>query len=1557
MAYVVSLGVQTVPVPDLSGPAADVEQTLADAGLVPGAVSEQYSDSVPAGDVLGQDPAADTEVELGSAVAYVVSLGVQTVPVPDLSGPAADVEQTLADAGLVPGAVSEQYSDSVPAGDVLGQDPAADTEVELGSAVAYVVSLGVQTVPVPDLSGPAADVEQTLADAGLVPGAVSEQYSDSVPAGDVLGQDPAADTEVELGSAVAYVVSLGVQTVPVPDLSGPAADVEQTLADAGLVPGAVSEQYSDSVPAGDVLGQDPAADTEVELGSAVAYVVSLGVQTVPVPDLSGPAADVEQTLADAGLVPGAVSEQYSDSVPAGDVLGQDPAADTEVELGSAVAYVVSLGVEQVEVPVVRELSEADATAAIEAAGLEVGEVERRTNATIPEGAAVRTDPEAGSEVDAGSSVLLVVSRGPKQVAVPDITGLTATEAVNELEGAELTAGSASQAFSDTVAAGAVIRSDPAAGVTVDVGTTVDYVVSLGVEQVEVPDLSGPAADAEQKLGDVGLVVGDVTQDFSDEIVSGEVISQQPTAGTLVDIGAAVAYVVSSGVTPDVEVPEVRDLPESDAISTIEAAGLQVAEIVEQSREDVPAGNAIKTDPSAGSSLPMESSVRLFVSTGSSTRTVPDVKDQPAAEAQAALEAEGLLVDVVERTNAKVSAGNAVKTEPAAGADVEVGSSVLLTISKGPKQVQVPDVVGLKKADAVAAITDAELTPGEESVVEDPAPRNTVLDQQPAAGGEVDKGSAVDFTVSAGPASVQVPQVRDLPEGDAVAAVEAAGLVVGAIEQRTNAGVAAGNAIKTEPASGDEVGVGTSVTLIVSKGPKPVVVPDTVGSTKAQAIAAIEDAGLTVGEESIVEDGAPRNTVLSQDPAAGEAVSVGSVVNLTLSSGPPNATVPEVRDQPAAEAQAALEDEGLLVDVVERTNAKVSAGNAVKTEPAAGAAVEVGSTVTLIVSKGPKQVEVPDVAGLDEAAARAALKDAQLKPGESTVAEDDATAGTVVSQDPAAGAVVDQGSVVSLTVSAGPALTIVPEVKGLSASDAQSTLEAQGFVVDVVERTNAQIAVGNAVKTDPPAGADVQAGSTVTLTVSRGPKQVEVPDVVGLVEAEATAALEAAELQPGERTEVNDDSAPAGTILGQDPAPGTVLDMDSTVALTVSLGPVIEPRGAGGSLDAPELEAQLDAVAAAVPPIRELELGSTPYDAVGNAEQAEILRARADALWDPATIGQAEQALKRMGLLGEGDDLAELLDRLYGQALPIVYLQERGRQSIIGSIDKFNVAQRTEAAREFGQAAAYQQFGSDAARTDDPSDGDEALAAMALTEGDGTATMLQWAAENLSPGNQSKADGVIVPGDDGILASMPPLLQREYSFPYLEGRLFVDRLRGNGGWAAVDSAWGRVPETTEQILHPQLYPDERATTLSLDGLGGTLGRGWSEQWQQTMGELRIGVWLADGQAGSQAGPKAPIKLPKANAAAGWGGDRLVSLDGPDGSWAIVWQTKWDTSEDIGQFVNAANAAIADLPGAHAVLEADVSSGASNPVLVLLTSDEAALATVAEALGLGDAVGTP
>ncbi|MFV2064028.1 MAG: hypothetical protein ACC726_11025, partial [Chloroflexota bacterium] len=343
-------------------------------------------------------------------------------------------------------------------------------------------------------------------------------------------------------------------------------------------------------------------------------------------------------------------------------------------------------------------------------------------------------------------------------------------------------------------------------------------------------------------------------------------------------------------------------------------------------------------------------------------------------------------------------------------------------------------------------------------------------------------------------------------------------------------------------------------------------------------------------------------------------------------------------------------------------------------------------------------------------------------------------------------------------------------------------------------------------------------------------------------------------------------------------------------------------------------------------------------------------ARSALGYDPTTIPAQETALKRMGLLPAGADLASLLDQLYGQPLPIAYLEQQGNLSVLSSIDKLNVAQQGLAAREFGRADVDQSFSLAGSRRGDI--GDASLAELALEQGDGTSVMLDWSKANVSGGNQAKVDAVIVPGKDSIFASMPLLLQREYSFPYLEGRVFVKKIRSEGGWNRVNEVWGNPPESTEQIMHPKKYPGDRPTSIALDGVVAALGGGWSEDWQQTMGQLRTGVWLADGKPGTQDSPAAAVKLPKANAAAGWGGDTLLSLNGPDGTWAMVWQSKWDNADDVGQFTAAATQAMADLPGAHVALAAaDVSGGLSNPALVLMTSDADTLAAIQAALGVG------
>ena len=95
--------------------------------------------------------------------------------------------------------------------------------------------------------------------------------------------------------------------------------------------------------------------------------------------------------------------------------------------------------------------------------------------------------------------------------------------------------------------------------------------------------------------------------------------------------------------------------------------------------------------------------------------------------------------------------------------------------------------------------------------------------------------------------------------------------------------------------------------------------------------------------------------------------------------------------------------------------------------------------------------------------------------------------------------------------------------------------------------------------------------------------------------------------------------------------------------------------------------------------------------------------------------------------------------------------------------------------------------------------------------------------------------------------------------------FVNALRGRGDWAAVDDAWDRRPRTTEQITHPDLYPDEQPIPVELPDVAAALGDGWRESYTQTLGEMQIGVWVADGREGQTLLPGLPAPLPHADAA--------------------------------------------------------------------------------------------
>jgi serine/threonine-protein kinase len=259
-------------------------------------------------------------------------------------------------------------------------------------------------------------------------------------------------------------------------------------------------------------------------------------------------------------------------------------------------------------------------------------------------------------------------------------------------------------------------------------------------------------------------------------------------------------------------------------------------------------------------------------------------------------------------------------------------------------------------------------------------------------------------------------------------------------------------------------------------------------------------------------------------------------------GVPN--VEGLREDPAVQQ---IENAGLVAKVEKESSTEVEAGFVIDQSPDAGTQVAKDSTVTIKVSTGPKQVEVPKLVGKTYEEAVDLLNAVNLEARRRNVFSE-RPQGRVAAQDPKAGETVDEGTAVVVSVSKGPEQVGVPDVVGMSQANATATLEAADFVVSVVEQASSTTA-GTVIQQSPPAGADTDKGSTVTITVSTGPSQVNVPNVVTQTEAVATNTLESQGFTVRVRTTSGDD----GIVQSQDPVAGTRVDEGSRVTIFVGDG--------------------------------------------------------------------------------------------------------------------------------------------------------------------------------------------------------------------------------------------------------------------------------------------------------------------------------------------------------------------------------------------------------------------
>jgi hypothetical protein len=396
--------------------------------------------------------------------------------------------------------------------------------------------------------------------------------------------------------------------------------------------------------------------------------------------------------------------------------------------------------------------------------------------------------------------------------------------------------------------------------------------------------------------------------------------------------------------------------------------------------------------------------------------------------------------------------------------------------------------------------------------------------------------------------------------------------------------------------------------------------------------------------------------------------------------------------------------------------------------------------------------------------------------------------------------------------------------------------------------------------------------------------------------------------------------------------------------------------AGAPDEAASLDQLMPGMRERVEDIRGLE--SRADVPIRTVEPEEAAREHLEAIRpeDLATLRDDEVLLQRIGFVPQGFDLLKAMEQLAAEGVAGYYRPEQRDIAVVDADGLLDAFAPWTLAHEYVHALQDQHFGIEAT-LDAASQGDAQTAVGALIEGDATLLMTALALNDALSGTPPPAglEQVAPSADAAGMADLPPALVRELLFPYLDGLDFVQRVWGRGGWTAVDDAWADPPRSSEQIMHPERYPDDVPLTVALPDVARRMGEGWRGGARSTMGELRLSMLVAgEGLLDVPLVPLGGIELPDAEAAEGWAGDRIATVDGPDGAWGVVWQTAWDSPEDATEFAAAARRTMPGWVPVHAVHEGlSIAPGvADEQAVLLLTADSARTLRLLER-----ALGTP
>jgi hypothetical protein len=331
--------------------------------------------------------------------------------------------------------------------------------------------------------------------------------------------------------------------------------------------------------------------------------------------------------------------------------------------------------------------------------------------------------------------------------------------------------------------------------------------------------------------------------------------------------------------------------------------------------------------------------------------------------------------------------------------------------------------------------------------------------------------------------------------------------------------------------------------------------------------------------------------------------------------------------------------------------------------------------------------------------------------------------------------------------------------------------------------------------------------------------------------------------------------------------------------------------------------------------------------------------------NPETLVDAtEQLYKSLLLMPQDASLRDLYIELLTSQVAGLYDDETKRMYVVSQTGEIGPTEEITYAHEYTHALQDQAFGLRKVVGDATDQSDRTLARTTLVEGDATLLMTLWAQQNLTPAQLGEvAAGAGDPASQAVLDRMPAILREPLLFPYTSGLALTYRaFLGSGGFGGVDALFGHPPDSTEQVLHTDKL-DAREEPIPVtfpSDLAHQLGDGWSVALQDTMGEYLLEILLRDaGGVDSSTSTEA---------AAGWGGDRIALVEGPDGATGVVLDTVWDSTKDAAEFAAALDGLVGRLRDAGR--SASVLTPSGKRVVLVTAESDATMARLANVLGL-------